>query len=207
MSFGPLPPSPAGPPITGPIGGLLARAIALATLGYLLAGVGGALFAGLAALIAVYDARLVALYALVGVALTGLLAVFETPLNTGSAVSSFVGNHPATAFVGRLAGVLFLVAVVTLSINERTTPIWDAPASPVSTRPPLARWALTEWTVPLAMFALGFLVIINLAGDRLLRWLSVPCVVLVLAAVIAVGRRHWEEPMGTASSPPDPPTV
>ncbi|HEV3451687.1 MAG TPA: alpha-(1-_3)-arabinofuranosyltransferase family protein [Acidimicrobiia bacterium] len=187
-------------PVADSVGALVARALVLATVGYLLGGLGGALLAGLAALIAVYDARLVGLYALFGVAFMALLTVFESPLDASPAVSGFVGNHPAAAFVGRLAGLIFLVAIATLSFAERAGA--RAPSEAQLAPRPRPPRAWRDWAAPIGVFALGFGIVVNVAGDRSLRWLAVPCLVVVLAALATAGLGRRRGPLPPAASSP-----
>lgn len=166
------------------------RTVALVIAGYLLGGLSGALIAGMASVIGGYEPRLVALFALLGVVLTGVLSVIEQSLHGGTAISNFVSQHPEAAQAGRLSGIIFLAAIVCLWTEERAKR--QSPDFMESTELPQSSRLRMRWSqafVPIAVFSLGVTLTINLAGDRTLRWVTLPIAILV-SAVGALARRE-----------------
>jgi hypothetical protein len=166
------------------------RTAVLTAVGYLLGGRGGALIAALAAIIAAYKPRLVALYALIGLILTSVLTIIESPLGGGGAVSSFVSQRPVAGIVGRLTGIVFLVAVVCLWTDERAI---RRPARAQSRAVPWRFRLRNGWTkrfAPITVFSLGVALVLNLAGDRSLRLVTIPLAAVVVAAAGLAWREH-----------------
>ena len=153
----------------------------LTLVGFLVAGVSGALTALVATLIGLRWRTLIPAYALGALVLVAVLTLIERLPSSPGSVPTFVAHRPVAASFGAVAGVLVLVSVVLFALAERES-------SPSRARGNGAR--------PAAKLdgALG-IVVAGLVGAALTGVLlgSAAIVVVsgVLALVGAVGHAAW----------------
>jgi hypothetical protein len=158
--------------------------VAGVTLGaYLVGGVTGAAVGCVAAAVGFRRPAVPAVAALGVLATTALATWFEAPLRPGiRAVGRFVADRPLAAGLGRVAGVLFLVALACAVRAER-------PSRMAGHIEAIAR-RRERWFLPAAAGVAAATVVLALVGDRTLSWVLVPLLVTAGAWTLGLVARR-----------------
>lgn len=161
--------------------------VVLSLVGYLLADLDGAVVAWAAAVVGLRQPRLVAFFGLAVLVLAGLATIVEGRLGADvTSVGRFVRDRPWAAELGRTAGLLLLVAVVTAAVGER-----GAPLDAVGAHRRRRGRGDAEERVGVAPVAVGLAVAgvaLATVGDRRL-WLLAPLAWAAAAALVWSGSR------------------